>query len=102
MTVRQAEILYLELQKSLELEYTFQAKVHGIDIEDKKSAPQNSTTTSTNEVAMNGAPAIFGDPKSYTGLSKAEAESMTARMKSTHTRWMDDGLKTLSGQKNGR
>jgi len=77
--------LFENIQKCKMHEMTFQAGIHGVDLQGAKT--QSKPSTNAESVVP-----LFGDPEDYEELSNEEREDLTKTMLSKHRNWAKGGV----------
>ena len=83
----QVGALYDEIQKAKEVEFRFQASIHGAEIKDDVNKPQIQSDSNKPVVPL------FGNPEAYENLSDQEREDLTSNMLKQHRSWSGNKLK---------
>lgn len=86
-TLAQVGALYDEIQKAKDIEYRFQASIHGVELKDDLKS-QTSQSDSKEPVVP-----LFGNPEAYKNMSDQEKEDLTSQMINKHKSWSGSKLK---------
>ncbi len=87
-TLSQVGALYDEIQKAKEVEFRFQATIHGVEIKDDLKPPTQKQSDSKEPVVP-----LFGNPEAYVNLTDQEKEDLTSKMLNKHRSWSGNKLK---------
>jgi len=85
-TLSQVGALYDEIQKAKEVEFRFQATIHGVEVDGVKS--QTTQSDSKDPIVP-----LFGNPEAYTNMTDQEREDLTSKMLNKHKSWSGNKLK---------
>ena len=85
-TLEQVGALYDEIQKAKDIEFRFQASIHGAEIKDDVTKP---TQSDSNKPVI----PLFGNPEAYENMTDQEREEETSKMLNKHRSWSGNKLK---------
>jgi len=87
ITMEQTEALFIEIQKAKDVEFRFQASIHGVELKDDGEKSQTQSDSKKPVIPL------FKDPETYKNMTDQEREDLTSNMVNDHRSWSGNRLK---------